>query len=297
MPELAATLPVIPASEWRRAALAHEERAAALIGSAKSRRARGQPHPVEDFLHTYYRFSFARLTEWHPPVGIALEIDAGLPARFHKAPYRIAGSTVRASTAGLAETAVLRLHWIRELLTATRDRAPNFSCFGMHEWAMVYRGLEVRHRDSTPLRLPQAEIDAFVESRPLCCSHFDAFRFFPPAARPLNRLQPDLDSRLRHEQPACIHANMDLYKWAGKAMPWVGSSLWLDCLELARELRDLDMRASPYDLRRYGLEAVAIETPAGRESYETEQRRLAAHATKVRQRLIDALAFLDDAPA
>jgi hypothetical protein len=151
---------------------------------------------------------------------------------------------------------------------------------------MVYRGKQVRHEKTLRLRLPQREIDALVESRPICCSHHDAFRFFADEARPFNRLQPGLASRIDHEQPACLHANMDLYKWAAKAMPWVGSNLLLDCFELAVELRDLDMRASPYDLTAWGRPPVPIETPLGRREYETEQKRLADLAQPLRHKLI-----------
>ena len=37
-----------------------------------------------------------------------------------------------------------------------------------------------------------------------------AFRFFTPAARPLNRLQPARESVPAQEQRGCLHANMDL---------------------------------------------------------------------------------------
>ena len=82
---------------------------------------------------------------------------------------------------------------------------------------------------------------------------------------------------------------MDLYKWAAKAMPWIGTELLLDCFETAIELRDLDMRASPYDLRAWGREPICIETAAGRRIYEIEQRRLALLAMPLRSRLISAL--------
>ena len=182
-----------------------------------------------------------------------------------------------------------RLRWIGELLAATRNRAPNFACHGLHEWAMVYGGKIVRHEKTLALRLPQGQINAVVESRPICCSHHDAFRFFAAEARPLNRLQPDLDGRISMEQPGCLHANMDLYKWAAKSMPWVGSELLLDCFELALELRELDMRASPYDLTGWGREPVRIETAEGRRLYEDEQKQLAAKALPLRERLIGAL--------
>jgi hypothetical protein len=154
---------------------------------------------------------------------------------------------------------------------------------------MVYQGKEVRHEKTTPLRLPQTEIDALVESRAICCSHHDAFRFFAAEARPMNRLQPTLESRVLLEQPGCVHANMDLYKWAAKSMPWIGSGLLLDCFELAMELRDLDMRASPYDLLAWGREPIRIETAEGRRIYEVEQKRLAAMAVPLRERLIEGL--------
>ncbi|NIP97292.1 MAG: 3-methyladenine DNA glycosylase, partial [Akkermansiaceae bacterium] len=58
-------------------------------------------------------------------------------------------------------------------------------------------------------------------------------------------MQPDLWSREANEQPGCIHANMDLYKWTAKALPWAGSDLLWDCFELALRAREVDMRASP----------------------------------------------------
>ena len=285
----ATILPTLPAHEWQERAARHRARAGRWTVPALKRRASQQSHPVEDFLFTYYPFSFAKLEEWHPEAGTALEHSPGLPACWQKAPYRSQDATVFADPALLEAKEIARLRWIRELLAATQDRAPNFACHGLHEWAMVYRGTDVRHALTTNLRLPQREIDALVESRPIRCSHFDAFRFFHAEALPLNRLQPTLLERQDFEQPACVHANMDLYKWAFKAMPWVGSDLLMDCFEQAMELRDLDMRASPYDLSAYGLEPVMIETPEGRREYEKEQARLAAMSAPLRERLIAIL--------
>jgi hypothetical protein len=99
-------------------------------------------------------------------------------------------------------------------------------------------------------------------------------------------MQPDLATRHDHEQPGCLHANMDLYKWAAKAMPWCGSTLLIECFELAVRIRDLDMRASPYNLTAWGRDAVCIETPEGRKAYENEQRALATEAQPLREQLI-----------
>ena len=71
---------------------------------------------------------------------------------------------------------------------------------------------------------------------------------------------------------------MDCYKWAFKLGALVESELVMDCLELAADARELDMRASPYDLRDYGFEPIAVETPAGRAEYVRLQQAVAQRA-------------------
>ena len=88
------------------------------------------------------------------------------------------------------------------------------------------------------------------------------------------------------EQPACIHANMDLYKWAYKFSPWISSDSIADCFELALDARHLDMRAAPYDLNEFGVTPIRIETALGRAQYAIEQRAVAARAAPLRARLI-----------
>jgi hypothetical protein len=139
------------------------------------------------------------------------------------------------------------------------------------------------------LRLGPEGTDAVVRAAPIRCTHYDAFRFFTPGARPLNRLAPTLDARVDNEQPGCVHVTMDLFKWAMKAQPWVSAELAADAFELAHIARTVDMRASPYDFSAIGLKPIAIETAEGRGEYETEQRRLSALAEPVRARLIAEL--------
>ncbi|MGA0853404.1 MAG: 3-methyladenine DNA glycosylase [Luteolibacter sp.] len=287
-------MPTLSAAEWQARASAHFERAKVHTGPARQRRDRGIPHPIADFLFDYYPYPFAFLEQWHPGIGTGIEwshADAENPSLRHLCErwYRHENGVLIADASLMPEKEKQRLEWIVSLLEATRDRAPNFACHGLHEWAMVYGGQTIRHEKTLSLRLPQQEIDAFVSSRPICCSHHDAFRFFADEARPFNRLQPSLDTREKHEQPGCLHANMDLYKWAAKAMPWCGSDLLIDCFELAVRIRDLDMRASPYDLSAWGREAVCIETPEGRKEYENEQRALASEAQPLRERLIECI--------
>ena len=150
---------------------------------------------------------------------------------------------------------------------------------------MVYRDEGTRH--PIPLRLGQAGTDAVVEAHPIRCSHFDAFRFFTPAAVAHNRLQPTRETQPELEQPGCLHAGMDLYKWAYKLSPATPGELVADCFELAVEIRELDMRASPYDLRAHGYEPVAIETPEGKVAYAAAQRGFAERGAELRTRLLD----------
>ena len=286
------TTTILSAADWEERVARHRARAERYTLPARKRRDSGLPHPVEDFLFQYYPYPLALLEKWHPGVGLALEygqLSPALPKPFSERDYTAAGGFIFADPGRMPEKERQRLRWIHGLLVATRDRTPNFACHGLHEWAMVYRGENVRHEKTTPLRLPQAEIDALVESRPICCSHHDAFRFFTNGSRPFNRIQPTLETRIIFEQPGCVHANMDLYKWAAKGMPWVGGELLLDCFELATELRDLDMRASPYDLMNWGFEPICIETPEGRRIYENQQKTLAFKAIGLRERLISIL--------
>ncbi len=125
-----------------------------------------------------------------------------------------------------------------------------------------------------------------VEASQLKCTHFDAYRFFTDAAAPRNAHTPTRDSQPQLEQPGCLHATMDLYKWATKLGPLIPGELWLDCFELACDVRRLDMEASPYDLREWGFEPVRIETPAGRAEYVARQKGLMERGQGLRKRLL-----------
>lgn len=258
---------------------------------ARHRKDRRKADPVMDFLFQYYPFPLSLLEHWHPGEGVLVEWpdEAELAAPFAGRHHTRSRGAVFADRGKLGEKEMQRLRWMFDLLVATQNRPANFSCHGLHEWAMVFGGGEVRHEKTLPLRLSHREIDEIVSSRPIRCSHHDAFRFFAPSARRFNLLNPSLETREQFEQPGCLHANMDLYKWAAKLTPWADSGLVLDCFELAVAARDLDMRASPYDLRAWEREPVRIETPEGRRQYEAEQRQLANRARPLRSRLIEVL--------
>ena len=251
---------------------AHRARLAPYVEPHLARRRDGVKHPVHDFLFTYYSHPPAKLMTWEP----------GWPAS--------------GSPALLAK----RLPLVRStlaLLRATASRPAQLGCFGLHEWAMVYRADETRHPQ--PLRLGGAGTDTVVESHRITCSHFDAFRFFTPPATPLNTLRPGRDDRAAYEQPGCLHGTMDLYKHAFRLWPLVGSDLVADAFELAWDVRIVDMRAAPYDMTGVRLDPtgdpwspIRIETPEGKQEYAAAQRAFAERAAPIRQRLIDTCSAL-----
>lgn len=277
---------VLDPDDWTARADAHAARVDAFVAPHLARRASSVKHPVHDFLFTYYSQRPAQLRRWHPGYGVALRDAAayeGLKG------YTSVGFHVTVSDAYVAAQRPL-LTALHRLLTATASRPANLGCFGLHEWAMVYRADETRH--DWPLRLGASRTDEVVESHRIGCSHFDAFRFFTPPAIPLNALSPTAADRPEFEQPGCLHAGMDLYKHAFRLSPMISSDLVADCFELARDIRVMDMRAAPYDLS--GLELapgvewtpIPIETADGKREYADAQRGFAERGAPLRARLI-----------
>ncbi|MGJ8676848.1 MAG: 3-methyladenine DNA glycosylase [Akkermansiaceae bacterium] len=284
----------LPQTQWQQHASRHRLAVTKWTVPHRKRKDSRDKHPVYDFLFTYYPFSLSKLENWHPGLGATLEFEGDEPpALYQTKHYQNSANHITLDPGILLEKEVKRMSWIHNLLSLTQHRPANFACFGMHEWAMVYKtdqaGIDIRHRETAPLRFSREETDQIVETRPICCSHFDAFRFFTPPALGFNKIQPTLDDRENFEQPGCLHTNMDLYKWASKCMPWIGSDLHWKCFQLALKTRELDMRASPYDLSQYGYTPVKIETPEGRVEYENLQREITQEGKPLRQQLIDIL--------
>ena len=275
---------VLERAEWSRRRRRHEARIDRLVAGHLERRRSGERHPVEDFMFTYYSHRPAALRRWHPGPGLRLR-DAGDLADA-KAYRREGAETVL--DPGYVAAQADRVRWIRDLLAATAARPPSYGCLGLHEWAMVYRTPQQRVRHASwPLRLGARGTDEVVEQHRISCTHYDAFRFFSDAAVPRNARQPSRERQVQQEQPGCLHAGMDLYKWAYKLAPMSPSELVADCFELARDIRVLDMRASPYDLSALGYPPVPIETAAGKREYADAQRGFTERGAPLRQRLVD----------
>lgn len=266
------------------------------VEAHRLRRARGEKEVVSDFLFDYYGLRSRHLLDWTPGVGTI--VIGPRAVRFRGRPHfdmvDHGGMTGYAPTGcALSEKRRRSVTWIRKMLTATQMRPPFLGCFGLHEWAMLYRGGDVRH-SRLPLRMTRAQIDEVVRSHVVSCTHFDAFRFFSDAARPLNRTNLARSNALQHEQPGCLHANMDTLRWAVKLYPFVASDVLADAFELAYRIREVDMRASPYDLSDAGLEPICIETDEGKAEYRTYQKQFVGESEPIRRRLIDATELLED---
>jgi hypothetical protein len=271
--------------EWLAREALHRQRADDLTAEHRDRAARGEKHPVWDFLFTYYAYKPAQLRRWHPGAGVELaDASERLSWRWYS-PGSIDRAVVPDAAAFAREKTELA-GLIERMLRRTASRPGQFGCFGLHEWAMVYRADE--HRHPVPLRLGQAGTDAVVDGHDLRCTHFDAFRFFTPDAVPRNRTALSREEQPLFEQPGCLHAGMDLYKWAMKLGPLIPGELLLDAFELARDIRLLDMQAAPYDLSAWGVIPVPIETADGKSEYVRRQRGFAERGAALRTALLNA---------
>lgn len=279
---------LLSVEDWTKRAEKHRELVSPIADAFLQRRGLGQKHPVHDFLFTYYKFSPTKLKQWVPSFEEALSVDAEdiaeLP-RFSDYWFELRDRTLRLNPKRL-QGRTQTITFIEELCHAILERTPRFGCFGLHEWAMVYRlsPEELRHSNYR-LRLSPEELVRFVESQNLCCTHYDAYRFFTPQAEPRNLHRLTLENRLHNEQAGCLHANMDLYKWSTKLWPWIGSDFIAKAFLVALKGRELDMRASPYDLQEQGYAPIRIETEGGRKEYQQLQLQYTQDTLGLRQEL------------
>ena len=255
---------------------------------AKERVDRGlknRKHPINDFLFEYYTLRPGQLLRWSPGVDVLLEEAKEKDLEWGRLFRREEdGLILRAEDFPAFRRDFLR--WTLQYLESIRDRSPSFHCLGLHEWAMVYREANIRHQ-TTPLRLSPEEIAEVVESQDLRCTHYDAFRFFSEEAVPRNRFPLTRVTTDQFDQRGCVHVNMDLYKWCYKINPWCPGELLREAFLLAWDARQLDMRASPYDVREFDLEPIRIETREGQEEYIKLQRELSTRSIPLRERLIE----------
>lgn len=274
-------------SVWKSLMKSHKAELAALLDPYLKKRSMQQKDPVLDFLFEYYAFRPSHLRRWTPGIGVSLEINEN-PELPEVSELSVSNHLAYLDPNHFPVKRLKSLRWTLDLLKKSTQNKPLFGCFGMHEWAMVYRAGQVRH-EQIPFRLSDDEIAEFVESRPLLCTHFDAFRFFTENAKPMNRNELSRENFQDMEQPGCLHTNMDLYKWAFKFYPWLSSELIRKAFLNAVETRKVDMKASPYDAREFGLEPIKIETEEGRKVYLEKQTEIFERSMPIREELIEAM--------
>lgn len=302
---------------WRSRASDHVQRIHGLFGGISPVEAATscRHNPIFNFIFTYYfGYKPSDLTRWSPGAHIELSIEGDVSAvkqLLARADWAVKPNRSGKGSRIFLDMSVHRGKKLQSLkhahntLVATSRRLPVRTCFGFHEWAMLYdssgehSAISGRFQKDLPLRVTQSELNAVVEAPgALQCSHFDAFRFFSDGAKPknlhtgLSRERQDL-----YEQPGCVHATMDLFKYALRLAPMLPSELLADALAIAIEARVLDMRASPYDLTAafttdndLGIDPspVMVETQSGRKQYAELQFTLACKAAPIRRALIEA---------
>ncbi len=272
-------------AEWQALKNEHEEMISAIVDPYLQQKQHHQKDVILDFLFDYYAFRPSHLKKWSPGFGVMLnEATAGNFQGFDAMSFTAGGAFLNPEhfPAHRKQSA----QWVLSLLEKSLQQKPSFGCFGMHEWAMVYKADKIRHTHLS-LRIPPEELAAFVESRPLACTHFDAFRHFTESAKPLNNFELNRERFAQTEQAGCLHTNMDLYKWAFKMYPWIGSGLIRKAFLLALKTRKIDMKASPYDLREQGLKPIKIESKQGRKEYLKLQKEIYRKSVPIRKQLIE----------
>ena len=274
----------LPYHAWKHQEKNHTKILSSKIDDYLIRREQQEKNPILDFLFEYYSFPPSKLKKWSPGFGVLLKSNGNKLFNSFKAIANTdEGAYLNAKL--FPQQRSKSLQWILNLLKQTSQKDPHLGCFGMHEWAMVYRCKNVRH-SYLPLRYSKKEIAEIVEQESLTCTHNDAYRFFTEAAKPMNDQTLNHQNFRQTEQPGCLHTNMDLYKWAFKMYPWISSNIIREAFLLALKSRRIDMRASPYNLSSMGLSPIKVETREGKMEYVALQKKIFKKAQTIRKKLI-----------
>ena len=192
-------------------------------------------------------------------------------------------STKRSSTVSSLKT---KKHSVSNTISDSFTFSLSLSLSLFFYCILLYSPPSAKYQAHLPLRVSREVINETVERKGVSCTHVDALRFFAQDALPLNNFGVlERSDQVTLEQPACVHANMDLLKIALKLQPFCDTTLLGRVLSVALEARKLDVAASPYDASEYDLGVIPIDTPDGRAEYRTQQRLLMTKVQPVRQAL------------
>ena len=178
---------------------------------------------------------------------------------------------------------------IHALLVATAARPAHFGCFGMHEWAMVYRVAEDEPRHPAyPLRLGQDGTDGWSSriGSPARISTLIGSSPSPPGRRNIPAARP--------RRPAGVRATGVSARRHGPLQARLPARAVIPS-ELSRTAsRSPATSASSTCGRRpmtsvdLGFEPVRVETAEGKRVYAAAQAGFAERGAPLRQRLIVA---------
>lgn len=285
-------------STWRAAALEHRTILLEWLTPGFDHRQQqttfDRHNPIYNFLSDYYGFKGSkgvrRLLRWSPgPTSCVLEgvkesdFADTLPLRGLSSYH---GTTAVYDPVALQSTNPAPFLWYRNVLSKTLNAEPILHCYGLHEWAMQY-GDSVHHYQSLTPRVSPDIIRRTVERKGIHCTHIDALQYFTKDALPLNiHSQYNRQDQLHWEQPACVHAQMDLLQYGMRLQPFISARLMRDILSVVLEARKLDVAASPYDATPFGLSPVPVETAYGRKLYRKRQREIMECAQPLRNELL-----------
>jgi hypothetical protein len=271
---------------------AHYAQVDAWLEPHLARRTRGEKHPIEDFLWDYYPFRPSQLRLWNPGPRTRLldytDSATALPTGFSVDAQGTAAFSVDALGSARRTHLNEELPWVARLLSGMLNRPAGFGCFGLHEWAMVVgQPSEQRRHNTWPMRVTDDEVRGAIDSVGLRCTHFDAWRFFTAEGLSRNPWTLSRAEQPDRDQGGCLHANMDVYKWAMRLQPLVPSELVVRAFDLAMRIRRLDMAASPYDFSALEVAPIPVETQQGRAIYAAAQREFAGAARQLRTELLE----------
>jgi hypothetical protein len=157
--------------QWTARADAYAARVDMFVAPHVERARAGEADPVWDFLFSYYSLRPGQLRCWHPGYGMRLAGSQAIRRYRGRRGYTADGVGVTVSQTYL-RSRLDTISFVARLLRTTARRPARLSCFGLHEWAMVYHDGAVRHQ-RVPLRLGGAGTDTVVHAEiagPLGCS-------------------------------------------------------------------------------------------------------------------------------
>ncbi|MBA2729078.1 MAG: hypothetical protein H0U49_13020, partial [Parachlamydiaceae bacterium] len=142
---------VLPEEIWTARAKIHHALVGPMCDAFISRRAIGLTHPVHDFLFTYYNCSPQKLKQWIPSLDERLETSQDIAEEY---PY-LSGywfyshaNSLSVNKDRILEKTRQQATFVADLCSNILQRTPRYHCFGMHEWAMVYKlsPEDIRHK-------------------------------------------------------------------------------------------------------------------------------------------------------